>query len=397
MSRESIMLRVARWEFRRFYKTKEIFWGIVIVLGVFLGQKIITQRVAAAGRETKTIAVLGGEFLPGEASGQERFAFALNEGTETDLRAAVQAEEYEALLVFTGPDAVRLCVRKESPWQEELLELLSTARQGERLAEIGVAPDVLARAAAPLAAETVEVGTGEAARVGGKWTAGVLVGLMVLAIFFGMAYLFVAITGEKAKRITEQILAVIPAQAWIDGKILGLAVLAITHVLAYVAGYVLYRVGCVLIWGEELGLPALLADPVLFLANLGIALLGFYLWFCFFGLVACTINDPNTSSRSSLLMLPLLPLAGAFAGMNSPDVLWMRIQSWFPFSAPFAMPMRLVLGEVAWWEYVLCVALLAGGIWLLRKAAGTVFGLGMLMYGKEPSWAEVWRWVRARS
>ena len=58
------------------------------------------------------------------------------------------------------------------------------------------------------------------------------------------------------------------------------------------------------------------------------------------------------------------------------------------------MPTRLVLGEVAAWEFLLAVALLCVGIWFLRRAAGTIFGLGMLMYGKEPSLREMWKWLR---
>jgi hypothetical protein len=31
---------------------------------------------------------------------------------------------------------------------------------------------------------------------------------------------------------------------------------------------------------------------------------------------------------------------------------------------------------------------------MLRRAAGRMFGVSMLMTGKEPSWGEVWRWLR---
>jgi ABC-2 type transport system permease protein len=57
------------------------------------------------------------------------------------------------------------------------------------------------------------------------------------------------------------------------------------------------------------------------------------------------------------------------------------------------MPVRLLLTEVAAWEVLLAVALLVSSTALLRRAAGKVFHLGMLMYGKEPTWREIWRWV----
>ena len=55
----------------------------------------------------------------------------------------------------------------------------------------------------------------------------------------------------------------------------------------------------------------------------------------------------------------------------------------------------MVLTDVAWWELPVALLLLAAGTLLLRRAAGKIFAVGMLMYGKEARWSEIWRWVRA--
>jgi ABC-2 type transport system permease protein len=49
---------------------------------------------------------------------------------------------------------------------------------------------------------------------------------------------------------------------------------------------------------------------------------------------------------------------------------------------------------VAWWEVPLALVLLVAAIWIFRRAAGKIFAVGMLMYGKEPSVREIWRWAR---
>ena len=58
------------------------------------------------------------------------------------------------------------------------------------------------------------------------------------------------------------------------------------------------------------------------------------------------------------------------------------------------MPVRLASSDVPGWEIALSAALLLGGMLILRRIAGRVFALGMLMTGKEPSWSEVRRWMR---
>lgn len=54
----------------------------------------------------------------------------------------------------------------------------------------------------------------------------------------------------------------------------------------------------------------------------------------------------------------------------------------------------MVTGEVPWWEVGLAVVLLVAAVWAMSRVAGRVFRTGMLMYGKEPSWGEVRRWIR---
>ena len=54
-----------------------------------------------------------------------------------------------------------------------------------------------------------------------------------------------------------------------------------------------------------------------------------------------------------------------------------------------------MLTTVPIWEMLLSLALLIGAVALMRRAAGKIFGMGILMYGKEPTWTEMLRWVRS--
>lgn len=51
----------------------------------------------------------------------------------------------------------------------------------------------------------------------------------------------------------------------------------------------------------------------------------------------------------------------------------------------------------AYIEIVISFLLLIASTWYLRKFAGKIFEISMLMYGKEPTWREILKWVKASS
>jgi ABC-2 type transport system permease protein len=124
--------------------------------------------------------------------------------------------------------------------------------------------------------------------------------------------------------------------------------------------------------------------------------LGLLLWNSFFAAVAATVSDVYTSSRSSLMFLPLLPVVLSIAVLRDPDALVARILALFPLTSAPALPMRLVLSDPGLVEVGCSLALLAGAVWVMRRIAGRVFELGILLYGKEPTLAEMIRWATER-
>src|SRR5438552_322230 len=138
-----------------------------------------------------------------------------------------------------------------------------------------------------------------------KVAAGVFIGLTCLGVFLGMASFFTGITGEKQLRVTEQVVAAISPQTWVDGKLLGLTAAAFGSLLTYGLALCIF-LALLRLAGVEYTMPVTAIRPGNLLVFAILAVLGIFFWNCFFAAVAVTINDPNSSSRASLMFLPVL-------------------------------------------------------------------------------------------
>jgi ABC-2 type transport system permease protein len=387
---------IARWEFVRFAKPKDLILGTLIFAMVFGVVGFVGEFVERKQSEPRDVAVLGAGLMGlDEVEALQRFRLRPATGSLEELEGALREKEIDAVLVVRGAEEAELLVRSEAAWQEELLALVAAHRQARRPREMGLDARALAALEAPVALSRSEVDReGEGPRRARPATVLIVLGTMLLGLFLGFSYVFVAITGEKTQRVTESVLAAVTPQQWIDGKILGLTLVVLVNVLCYGVGYLLYKTVATLVFGLPFRLPEGVGDPLVLLWLVLFAFLGFGFWFTLFAIVAATISDPNSSSRSALLFLPFLPLGLTAAGLDQPDASWMRLLALLPGLSPAAMPVRLLRGDPALVEILLSLALLAGCVWLFRLAAGRVFGTSMMMTGKEPRWREVWRWMR---
>lgn len=390
MRRRSHVLEIARWEFLRYFKLRDVILTALLVGGLsgaswFFSWWQARSSPAARVAVVSPVAVATADpalrlepHPPGEVAA---------------LRGRVQSGELDGVLVIEPP-AARLIARNEPPWLGAATAVASQALQSVRLARSGITPAQLAEIVAPAALE-LELLHGAVRSGSSKVTALIIVGLMLAAIAFGISYLFMAITGEKQQRVTEQVFVMTSPQSIIDGKLLGHGLLTIL-VVAQTAtvgalGYELFA-GGVLDWlartAREVG-----AAELAVLVAYGAA--GFAFWFTLLAALFATINDPHSSARGNALLLPFLPLSAVFIGLSNPDSPMMRVLAIFPFTSMTVMPTRIVLGQPAALEIAISLALLVVAILWLRRAAARIYQAAMLMYGNEPGLREMLRWLRS--
>ncbi len=259
-----------------------------------------------------------------------------------------------------------------------------------------------------------------------------------LALIIGMIsafiiYMFIVIYGaqvmsgvvqEKTNRIVEVIISSVKPFELMMGKIIGIAMVGLTQFLLWVVltGVISLAIGS--FFGgnvdvsslQKMGqmgmhpaqtnvMPSEVQSLFTALSSLNyveivslfiVYFLGGYLLYAslFAAIGSAVDNETDTQQFSLPIMLPIIfaIYAGIFSAENpdGPLAFWC---SMIPFTSPIVMMVRLPF-DVPVWQIALSLAILVlsfiGTTWM----AGKIYRTGILMYGKKPSWKELWKWLR---
>ena len=261
---------------------------------------------------------------------------------------------------------------------------LATIR--ERAAAAGISPGALAALLTPAPVANVELGSAPGRSPGDE--AAVLV--MTVVLFFGISVfgqmVLTGVLEEKASRVVEVLLARIPPRALLAGKItgiglLGLAQIGVTALAALVAAT---AVGSV-------DVPAV-RGPVLAWAIVWFVL-GYALYATVYGALGSLgsrVEDAQAVAGPVTIVMVLAYFA-SFTTIGQPDSAFARAISYFPLTAPMAMPGRIAMGAAAWWEPVAAAALTLAAIAGLVQLAGRVYTRAILHSGPALSLRDIWR------
>ena len=386
---------VAKWEFARYFKLKSEIISILLwvaISGMLWGGQALISRFQESDTPQLILIDAVGLTLPTSS------ALTL-EPTDLPLSQALtlaEEQQFDGVLQVTSLSEATLHTENNDV-PTSVSTWLNSAALDLRLHQAGISADEFAALSTPMTIRLAHRGAVPERTAFEKALAVVVLALVLVGVFTGFSYFFVSITSEKQQRVSEQIISAISAQAWTDGKIIGLTALSLKSVLAAsiwgALGFLVYQR-----FGSDSGLSVLQSgvDPGLLALLILFALLGIALWSAFYAMVAATISDPNSSSRSAIMLIPIIPVMFGFAALGNTDSSLAIALSWFPLTSFVFMPARLMTQPVPAWDWLLSSVLLVLTIMVLRIAAGRVLNVAMLMFGQEPGWRDIWRWTRSR-
>ncbi len=260
----------------------------------------------------------------------------------------------------------------------------------------------------------------------------------VLKLAFGgiagyLLFMFIIIYGnmimrsvieEKTSRIIEIIISSVKPVQLMLGKIIGTSLAGITQfaiwvILGGVAMTILSAIFGVSL--TEMQTPqqeivqqamqspeaqdqikmAMTAFYNLPIANLIIAFLfffigGYLLYSSLYAAIGAAVDNETDTQQFMLPILMPLILAvyvGVFTVIEDPHGTVSTVFSFIPFTSPVVMLMRIPFG-VPIWQQIVSLALLTGTFMFTVWFAAKIYRVGILMYGKKPSYKELFKWIK---
>ncbi|KKO50346.1 sodium ABC transporter permease [Arsukibacterium sp. MJ3] len=386
ISKQSII--VAKWEFLRFFKWKQQLISYLLMMSV-VAAVALWSYFTDESRSVYRIAVPANFTI----SNSEQFEFqrptiALSE----QLAQLTQQQTWHGVVTLADNEVV-LHTLAAKKWQQQLETELNDFFRQQYALELNLTAEQLAQLEQPISLEFAYLDE----NFKGKDTPEKMIALAVLILLFiGLSTAFgqvlLSITGEKQQRVTEQLYAIVTPQQWMDGKVLGHSLSAmkamLTSALVMLLSYIVVSV-----FVSDNGIDFNWLNCTVLAWLVPFALLGVLLSAYFMGAIAASIDDPNTSGKGAVMMITWLPMLFTFLVIDSPTGNAMTVLSWLPLTSFAAMPVRMAMVELAWWQPALSLLLLIASLYWLRRLAGRIFLRGMQMYGKEPSWGQIVGWA----
>jgi len=123
---------------------------------------------------------------------------------------------------------------------------------------------------------------------------------------------------------------------------------------------------------------------------------GYLLYASLYAAIGAAVDNETDTQQFMLPIIMPLMLAiyvGFFTVIENPHGMVSQVFSYIPFTSPVVMLMRIPFG-VPIWQQLISLALLFGTFFVTVLLAAKIYRVGILMYGKKPSYKELAKWLK---
>lgn len=362
---------------------------VAVIGGVAFG---VTQL---QGNTTPTVAVIGqaSERVPFVQSAKNLDMKISKITNEKQADKALKSEKLDGVLTLKS-DSATLTTQPKSDQvpKDDIATILNQLLQAKKATQYGLTAAQTADFMKPVNFKTVVQQANQsesgANTEGANYAIAVAIGVITMIVVMWYTSMIAnAIANEKSSRIMEILLAATSARIQYFGKLIGVFLLALTHMLIYlVAGFatVIFLKDNVFVKMITSNLSGVTTGFMLY--ALAFILIAVALYLVLTAMVASLIND-NAQVQQAIQPISFLAMIGymfSYFMTFMPNNIAIRALSYVPFVSQSMMPVRLVTHVEGWPTALASLGISFVALILLAWFGQGIYAKNVLSYSDEP-------------
>lgn len=218
--------------------------------------------------------------------------------------------------------------------------------------------------------------------------------IYMTTLFYGL-FVMRGVIEEKQSRIVEVVISSIKPFQLMMGKLIGIGLVGLTQYVVWaLSALLLGTVGVSMFASQGIKAPEI---PVIWLVYFIIYfILGYFLFATLYAMVGAMVSTEEDAQQAQMpvtmiIIVPMLLFGMVMANPDSPVAVTL---SMIPFFAPTLMMMRIAMVNPPLYQIIGSMVGMVVTILVVMWLVSRIYRVGILMYGKRPTIAELGKWIR---
>lgn len=219
--------------------------------------------------------------------------------------------------------------------------------------------------------------------------------MLSMALFFAIYYcafqVSSSITTEKTSKIMETLVTSTSPRTIVLGKTIGIGLVGLLQIIL-IAGTAVISANAFL--------PEGMLNNIFDMSNMTLSLglitllyfiLGYFTYALLYALTGSMVSKPEDiqSANGPIAILVVIGFYLSYFSMMNPASNINKFAALMPFSSPFCMPLRVLMGITTTTELIASVAILLVTIFVIAKISIKVYSSAILNYGTKMSFKDI--------
>ena len=405
------ILTVAEFTIKEAIKRKSFIISMIIIIGI-IGFNVpnIINHFSNPNDNKEKILIMDNDNIFGESlikfdneDTNYEYTIIKENLSEDEIKEKLKNKEFDSCLKFSKEDEkIKIDYIVESLMMgqsvpEDLIKNFSTQYTAIQIQKAGLTQEQLQQMFTQFDVNVIQ--TDDNAASGNTFVAMMLSIVLFYAIYFCAYQISTSITTEKTSKIIETLVTSTSPKQIVLGKTIGIGLVGLFQIII-IAG--------VAVFSAKSFLPADILENVFDMSAVTSTfavsviiyfILGYAMYALLYALTGSMVSKPEDiqSANTPVALLAVIGFYLAYFSMMNPASNINLFASIFPVSAPFCMPLRILVGSAKLPEIISSVVILCISILIIAKVSIKIYSDAILNYGTKMSLKNIFKIYKSKN